>query len=273
MSAGPKLPNKKQGEWGRAWREWTDDYEVIKIDAPIADHAIPEKAILLRETEAAVRAAIRKNPKLLLRIPNIEECMRCRIEDDNDDVRKAAYARLRRSPPLERLTSEEAKRIFPWERAADLFYFDSLLAGELTTYVRDPDAGDILQLNPVSWGEYADDLRSSPREEEYCVAPPKESLIRGEYQPIFLWRHEFEQWFNKTFGAQTRRGRKPGSGSMEAADEEFLVEMDRLIKSGAAKSPEDAARHVAKGARGASFESTMTRLAKRYRKKFSSERN
>jgi hypothetical protein len=60
---------------------------------------------------------------------------------------------------------------------------------------------------------------------------------------------------------------------MEKMDEPFLEEMRGLIESGSAKSPEDAAGKVAESAPGASFKSTKTRLAKRFRKRFPSERN
>jgi hypothetical protein len=257
---------------GRAWRAWTGTYEVICVDPPFAICAIPEKAIRFEESLLVVDSAVRKNPTVLLSVPKIEEYMGCRIEDDDERVRELACARLREIPQG-RFTPEERKKIFPWERAARLFYLSRIMAGELTTYVRDPEAGDILQLSTIGWLEEYENLCFSPPGEEGCVPPHHESLIRGEHQPIFLWRHEFDEWLEKTFGTQKRRGRKPGSGSMETADEPFLVEMHRLIESGSATSPDDAARQVAKGARGASVESIQTRLAKRYRKKFASERN
>jgi hypothetical protein len=257
---------------GRAWREWTGAYEVICVDPPVVDRAIPEKAIRFVETCFRVEAAVKKTPTVLLRVPKIEEYMGCKIEDDDDRVRALACARLQEIPQG-RFTPEERKRIFPWERAADLFYLSRIMEGELTTYVRDPETGDLLQLSAIGWWDQVMDLCFSPPGDEHCVPPHHESLIRGEHQPIFLWRHEFDEWFEKTFGTQKRRGRKPGSGSMETADEPFLEEMRRLIESGSATSPDDAARQVAKGARGASVESIQTRLAKRYRKKFASERN
>jgi hypothetical protein len=254
---------------GRAWREWTGHYEITRVDAPFAVRPIPEKAIKLDETRRSVYTAVRKTPTVLLSVPKIEEHMGCRIEDDDDKERRAAYARQ------ERITPEEAKRIFPWDRAADLFYLSRIIAGELTAYVRDPETGDILQLSPVGWSEQIEDLCFSPRDEEGCVAPHYESLIRGEYQPIFLWRHEFDEWFERTFGSKPgkRRGRKPGSGSWEHADEPLVEEMQRLIDSGSAKSAEDAARLVEDRAAGSgALVSKRTRLAKRYRKRFP-ERN
>jgi len=202
--------------------------------------------------------------------------MGCRIEDDDERVRKVAYARTMQEWPQGKITPEEAKRIFPWSRAARLFYVSHLVAGVLTTYVRDPETGGILQLSAFGWVEEVEDLCGSPRDEEGCVAPHYQSLIAGEYQPIFLWRHEFDEWFRKTFGSDSskRRGRKPGSGSWEHADESLVEEMHRLIDSGSAKSAEDAARLVEDRAAGSgTLASKRTRLAKRFRKRFSSERN
>jgi hypothetical protein len=77
----------------------------------------------------------------------------------------------------------------------------------------------------------------------------------------------------KTLGGKgtKRRGRTPGSGSYERADEPYLEEMHNKIESGSAKSPEDAAKTVAANAEGGGTEaSKVTRLAKRYRKRFGS---
>src|SRR5208337_1222218 len=79
----------------------------------------------------------------LLVNPNIEDYMGCRIEDDDERVRKVAYARTMQEWPQGKITPEEAKRIFPWSRAARLFYVSHLVAGVLTTYVRDPETGGI----------------------------------------------------------------------------------------------------------------------------------
>jgi hypothetical protein len=252
----------------RAHKEWTGHYEIVVLDAPIASGPIPEGAMRLGKGSYSVYTAIKKTPTVLLSVPKIEESMGCRIKDDDDKVREAVYARGR-------ITPEEEKRVFPWERAANLFFLSRLMAGELTAYVRDPRTGESLQLSPEGWLEEIEDLCFSPRNDEGCVAPHAQSLIQGAYQTIFLWRHEFERWFQKTFGSDLskRRGRKPGSGSMEKMDEPFLEKMRGMMESGTAKSPEDAAGQVAKSAPGASVESTQTRLAKRYRKRFPSERN
>jgi hypothetical protein len=69
------------------------------------------------------------------------------------------------------------------------------------------------------------------------------------------------------------RGRPRGSGSWEGADAPVLTEMRRMIESGAAKSPNDAATQVAGKARGSgTVESRAARLAKRYRIQYPSER-
>ena len=69
-------------------------------------------------------------------------------------------------------------------------------------------------------------------------------------------------------------GRPPGSGSFEMVDRSLIEEMRRQIESGAAKSALDAAGKVVDRAKGAgTIESKLTRLAKRYRKCFPSERN
>ena len=101
------------------------------------------------------------------------------------------------------------------------------------------------------------------------------TLIRGAYRPVFLWRGEFERWLKTTFGHQKHGGGRPtGSGSWQVADELLLDEMDNMIKTGKAKSPNDAARLLADRASGSgTLVSKQTRLAIRYRKKFGPEKN
>ena len=73
----------------------------------------------------------------------------------------------------------------------------------------------------------------------------------------------------KTFGGKQRGGRPPNRFD-GAIDEPLLQEMHQLIENCLAKSPEHAAHQVANKAVGAgTFESKKTRLAKRYRTKFS----
>jgi hypothetical protein len=167
---------------GRAWRAWTGTYEVICVDPPFAICAIPEKAIRFEESLLVVDIAVRKNPTVLLSVPKIEEYMGCRIGDDDERVRELACARLREIPQG-RFTPEERKKIFPWQRAARLFYLSRIMAGELTTYVRDPEAGDILQLTTIGWLEEYENLCFSPPGEEGCVPPHHESLIRANISP------------------------------------------------------------------------------------------
>ena len=108
----------------------------------------------------------------------------------------------------------------------------------------------------------------------YAARNPN-TLIRGAYRPVFLWRDEFERWRSMTFGYQKHGGGRPtGSGSWQVADELLLDEMDNMIKTGRAKSPNDAARILADRASGSgTLASKQSRLAVRYRKKFGPEKN
>jgi hypothetical protein len=68
------------------------------------------------------------------------------------------------------------------------------------------------------------------------------------------------------FSGKSRRGRKKGQGSFETMDLPLLEEMKELISSGAAASPEEAARSLASKAHGGgSPESKAERLARRFR--------
>jgi len=68
---------------------------------------------------------------------------------------------------------------------------------------------------------------------------------------------------------KARSARRPRTGSWDVADEPLLEEMHHLIKSGDARSAHHAAGQLADKARGNSLESKQTRLAKKYRKKYS----
>ena len=65
-----------------------------------------------------------------------------------------------------------------------------------------------------------------------------------------------------------RSYRQTGTGTWDIADEPLLHEMNRLITSGAARSPHHAAGQLADKAPGNSRVSKQTRLAKKYRKKY-----
>jgi hypothetical protein len=168
------------------------------------------------------------------------------------------------------------------DRAATIFFRNHLYVGNLLAYIRDPETGDILQLDHFDWGMGRNGfwpLRLPRRVDDFVtnddlVRNPN-TFLHGAYRPVFLWRDEFEHWLKKTFGQQEHRGGRPtGSGSWQVADEPLLDEMYNMIKTGMAKSPNDAARLLADRASGSgTLASKQTRLANRYRKKFGSEKN
>jgi hypothetical protein len=239
-----------------------------------AHDPIPAKGIRLSEAFRRVLKALLANPTLVE--PTLEEY----DIQWKEDLKKID----------QRWRQEAAANAF---FRCHLIWGEKILGENLYAFVRDPDSGLILQLDPIGWGLWPRppivlgrhkrstyEPISTGIDSDYVIDPYDESdpgpggtFISGAYRPVFFWRDEFERWFQKTFGADPlkRRGRKPGSGSWENEDRPFLQEMNRLIESGSAKSPEDAAGQVAKSARGASFESTRTRLAKRYRKQHQSE--
>jgi hypothetical protein len=190
---------------------------------------------------------------------------------------------------------EKINQRFKPEAAANAFFRAHLIYdGNLHAYVRDPETTEILQLDSRGWQPLSRGPHRPFKEKrsaylpmttgidaDYVIDPydehfpgPEGTFIRGAFRPVFLWRDEFERWFQKTFGTIKRRGRTRGSGSWANADEPLLEEMCELIENGSAKSPEDAAKKVAdRAAGGGSWESKFTRLAKRYRKQFPPERN
>jgi hypothetical protein len=238
----------------------SNEIEFITLNA--ANDPVPAKGIRLTEAFQRVLKGLLANPALIEPVEHLQPSW---------------VAELKKLDP-------------PWasEAAANALFRIHLVMGkylsgeDLYANVRDPETGEILQLHPHGWEIHSAHL---PFNEgivsDWVVDPhdknfpgPTGTFIRGAYRPVFFWRDEFERWFEKAFGQATkRRGRKPGSGSFEHTDEPFLMKMHELMKNGSAKSADDAARQVATSAPGASFDSTRTRLAKRYRKRFPPEHN
>jgi hypothetical protein len=193
---------------------------------------------------------------------------------------------------LAHLNSSEPIPLDEWLYSIELLLRRCLSEGAIHAYVRDPETGEWLELRSQEWDLEWLEFSGHPREwwnkniakgflhdyvhpDDRDQPGPRGTFIRGMLRPVFFRRDEFDHWFDATFGDKKlqKRGRPPGSGSLERADEPLLQEMHQLIETRFAKSAEDAAGRVAEKASGASFESKRTRLAKRYRKLHSPERN
>jgi hypothetical protein len=238
-----------------------------------ASDPIPEKTIRLGVAFERVAEAISRDPKI---VKTLEE----HDFDISSEVEKLELA--------DHLKTQAAADLF---FRAHLTYGDTIYGENLYTYIRDPKTGDILRLDPggwTPWDRHISGFKFKPSDYcpglpvgDYVIDPyddlfpgPEGTILHGACRPVFIWRDEFERWFQKTFGAIKRRGRPPGSGTWEKADEPLLEAMRLLIERGSAKSPEDAARKLVHRAEGAGTPtSKQTRLAKRYRKRFPPERN
>jgi len=128
-----------------------------------------------------------------------------------------------------------------------------------------------------------------PKVDEYEYGPV---LVARDNMPKWPFAHEEEPCEARSASSQVsrsavsdvlskgvepttsrRRGRPRGSGTYEVADAPLLTKMRELIDSGAAKSANDAAVHVAGNAGGScTFDSKVARLARRCRAQFCSER-
>jgi hypothetical protein len=234
---------------------------------PFAKDPIPAKAIRLGDAFERVAEAVAKNP-------NILEA----LEEQDIDCSPVAQVQ-------ERFKAAVAAEVL---LRAHLTYGELLYGQNLYTYIRDPETGESLQLDPEDWtpqsrsskpfkieppryiwGGMIGDYVVDPYEEIFCG--PEGTLLHGAYRPVFLWRDEFERWLQKTFGTVSpkRRGRPRGTGSWEVADQPLVTVMHALIQRGAAKSALDAASHVVETAAGSGTrQSKITRLAKRYNDQF-----
>jgi hypothetical protein len=203
-------------------------------------------------------------------------------QDDREEIRRCTESGLKQF--LGEYSQEDLEDI-AMGKEVNLFLRKCITEGELVACVRDPETGDILQLRRHGWDitfypeEWGFVLYDHVHPDDVLNPGPPDVIVRGMARPVFFLRDKFEQWLQKSVGSNTsKRGRKRGSGSMERIDEPFLLRMKKLIDNDDAKSAHDAAGQVVddKNERpppGASPESTKTRLAKRYRKRFPSEHN
>jgi hypothetical protein len=104
-----------------------------------AHDPIPAKAIRISEAFEHVLEAINANPKIL-------ETLNSRLQRDLRQSRKMDEA-----GDNWKHASEAEKREFHREKESTVFFRDRRRKRELLTYVRDPDTGEILQLNSRDW--------------------------------------------------------------------------------------------------------------------------
>jgi hypothetical protein len=76
---------------------------------------------------------------------------------------------------------------------------------ELVACVRDPETGDVLQLEAEGWVDWDDEIPTLVTSNfiipgEYDSIGPSGTFIRGALRPVFFAREEFETWLNRFFG-------------------------------------------------------------------------
>jgi len=80
----------------------------------------------------------------------------------------------------------------------------ALETGKLVAYVRDPETGDVLQLDSQGWIDWDDDIPSLITSNfiipgEYDSIGPSGTFLRGALRPVFFAREEFETWLKGFF--------------------------------------------------------------------------
>jgi hypothetical protein len=232
---------------------------------------IPNKAIRLSEAFEQLRRGLSANPEIVETLDPVlnEYLVKNRETEEKRDKWK--------SKPTQALIA--LHRV----KEAVLFFRATLSSGELIAYVRDPDNGELLQLDSIDWSPVGGRLLllEPPYafEDDFLDDAPftgnPRTFIRGAYRPVFLIRKDFERWLNKTFGPKHSGGRPPGAGSYEIADMPFLEKMRELRKTGEANTDYRAACMVAKDVPRENVEeqSIITRLHKRYKLVYGSEQN
>jgi hypothetical protein len=231
---------------------------------------IPHKAIRISEAFEQVRERLSANPELMETLdPDLQKLL---LKNKEAEEKRHVW---KSRPATARFALQRVKE-------AVVFFRMALRKGKLTAYVRDPEDGEILQLDAVDWSLGGRVLLNEPPyafEDDFLDDAPfsgnPNTFIRGAYRPVFVIRNDFERWLKKTFGRKHSGGRRPGVGSYEARDMPFLKKMEELLKTGEAKSVHNAAVKVVKDVPSGSAEeeSIIRRLGRRYKKLFTSERN
>jgi hypothetical protein len=157
--------------------------------------------------------------------------------------------------------------------------------GNLRTALRHKAGGQMNALEPCVWN--TENVGTRFFRCQMSLSQPFQDAARVRFEPhywIYVTRESFDRYIGGGSAAEPaanplemgqskpkgRSCRQPGTGTWDTADEPLLEEMHHLITSGDARSPHHAAGQLADGARGNSAAaSKQTRLAKKYRKKYS----
>jgi hypothetical protein len=97
---------------------------------------------------------------------------------------------------------------------------------------------------------------------------PIPDVNTSDYSPLLVSRDDFQKWpFAAEKEPRTAHGMPPGSGSYEKSDAPLVAEMHKLIESGEANSPTNAAWQLVKEAAGKNTtdESKVARLVRHYK--------
>lgn len=142
--------------------------------------------------------------------------------------------------------------------------------GSLVAYVSLPRIDTLYRVPLDYWDNGFHDLLAGT-----IFSFPSEGRVPSEFdnRPVLIMQDAFSCWASRSDRhvveapkLKRSRGRPRGSGSYATADRPLHDEMRRLIASGEAFSPHDAAMKVADQAVGAgTFESRVSRLTKWFR--------
>jgi hypothetical protein len=148
---------------------------------------------------------------------------------------------------------------------ANQFFREKLAAEEVIAFVQHPDTREQMPLRGPGWQAAEPSMLRGMLDDHGGTgdnpAHP-DATIAGQKCSVFFQTDDFDKWLKSTFGGA--RGRPFGSGWL-SSDQPLLREMARLIATGKASSPYNAAHQVAsKAAGGGTLESRVRRLERRY---------
>jgi hypothetical protein len=196
--------------------------EVINSDResplPLAKDAIPIDAIGLTDAFWAICELFFARPEFS---PQLDQYWTVVLEES-------------RQLELRRRASEiDTQHEHEWHRAklANVFFRLALKGQKLVARIRDPDAGDVLQLSSVGWLDWdPDDDIPAVTATDYIIpgdddcAGPSGTFIRGELRPVFFLRSEFEFWLKAVFDEATsfqNVSQQPNSALNQPRDHRF----------------------------------------------------